>query len=161
MNLMMILSFDEAVVFMGWHRTFLPQRLWSAVQTVCLYSWQRPLQSKCPVSCPDPACCTEAVLSKLWSIISALLTWNQRVPPHSSPIYSGRAAESHFTLVGAHQCGVLMDVLDDLLSLYPLPIQAPDLNQSKQGGYHLHSGSRLKEVLDSYGLTLFRCNSLV
>ena len=42
---------------------------------------------------------------------STLFTGNQWSPPQSSQTKDGRATDSCFALVGAHQCGVLMDVL--------------------------------------------------
>ena len=60
---------------------------------------------------PNQPATLKQCLSKVGGGNSALLTGNQWSPPQSSQTKDGRATDSCFALIGAHQCGVLMDVL--------------------------------------------------
>ena len=73
--------------------------------------------------------------------------------PQSSETKDGRATDSCFALVGAHQCGILMDVLGQL-AVYVSTTSASTCgyNKSRQRGYSLRIGAWLKGSLCSITL---------
>ena len=87
---------------------------------------------------------TPVLVSQLVGGQEALLNGNQGSPPPQSSNKDGRATDSCFALIVAHQCGILMVDVGDWLLLYPPQVKTCGFNRNNKGGYSRHDWSIVK-----------------
>ena len=91
---------------------------------------------------PETACFTVNRLSRLGDGESVLLSRDPVVASPVIPNKDGRATDSCFALVGAHQCGVLLEVMGWLAAyVSTTSTRVVVSNKGRLGGYSLQTGT--------------------